>query len=386
MRSSLKSRDSSSTSTGVDPRERIKDCCRKLVAFMCTQVGVGGLVVGYAIVGAFGFITIESQVDSTAPVCVRENIRQEYADELWFSTASNQSVNVFNQTAFYVVSNSILLRFQENITSGKRHKINCNGQIPTDNWSFPAALMFCLSVFTMIGYGSLVPKTQWGKGATVIYAVLGIPLYVLYFLSMGKVLAQTFKWLYTRLHECTGQRKPGQRIIVPSTACLWVIVGYVVAGSIMFAEWEGWDYLDSTYFCVTSLCKIGMGDLVPGWSRRDSTEDSQTKLIINFVYLLLGMGLIAMCYNLMREDVYVKARELKEQLNQAMDAAHYKLMTCCKSEPTDWEVKKESNHSIHYKSYEECQNLSQSNNKAITKNFWDLIRKELFLYKQRKVI
>ncbi|XP_011882026.1 PREDICTED: TWiK family of potassium channels protein 18 [Vollenhovia emeryi] len=337
MRSSLRSRDSSSTSTGVDPRERVKDCCRKLVAFMCTQVGVGGLVVGYAIVGAFGFIMIESQVDPTATVCVREYIRREYADELWFSTASNQSVNVFNQTAFYVVSNSILQRYQENITKGRQQKLNCNGLTPTDLWSFPSALMFCLSVFTMIGYGSLVPKTQWGKGATVIYAVLGIPLYVLYFLNMGKVLAQTFKWLYTRLHECTGQRKPGQRIIVPSTACLWVICGYIVVGSIMFAEWEKWDYLDSTYFCVTSLCKIGMGDLVPGWSQRDSTEDSQTKLIINFVYLLLGMGLIAMCYNLMREDVYVKARELKEQLNQAMDAAHYKLMTCCncKSEPAD---------------------------------------------------
>ncbi|CAL1682742.1 unnamed protein product [Lasius platythorax] len=336
MRSSLRSRDSSSTSTGVDPRERVKDCCRNLVAFMCTQVGVGGLVVGYAIVGAFGFMMIETtQIDQPVTVCVREFIRREYADELWFSTASNQSVNVFNRTAFYVVSNNILRRYQENITNGVRQKVNCSGLTPTDIWTFPAALMFCLSVFTMIGYGSLVPKTQWGKGATVVYAVLGIPLYVLYFLNMGSVLAQTFRWLYTRLHECTGQRKPGQRITVPSTACLWVIFGYILAGSIMFAEWEGWDYLDSAYFCVTSLCKIGMGDLVPGWSQGDSKQSSQTKLIINFVYLLLGMGLIAMCYNLMKEDVYVKARELKAQLNQAMDAAHYKMVTCCKSDPMD---------------------------------------------------
>lgn len=333
MRSSLKSRDSSSTSTGVDPRERVKDCCRKLVAFMCTQVGVGGLVVGYAIVGAFGFMMIETQVDQSETVCMQEVIRKEYADELWFSTASNQSVNVFNRTTFYVVSNNILRRYQENITNSVRKKLNCSGLKPI--WSFPSALMFCLSIFTMIGYGSLVPTTQWGKVATVIYAVLGIPLYVLYFLNMGSVLAQTFKWLYTRLHECTGQRKPGQRITVPSTACLWVIFGYVLAGAIMFAEWEGWDYLDSAYFCVTSLCKIGMGDFVPGWSQGDSTQSSQTKLIINFVYLLLGMGLIAMCYNLMKEDVYVKAREFKEQLTQAMDATHYKIVTCCKSEPND---------------------------------------------------
>lgn len=334
MRSSLRSRDSSSTSTGVDPRERIKDCCRKLVAFMCTQVGVGGLVIGYAIVGAFGFRMIEIQVERPKDLCMLEFIRNEYAKELWFGTASNQSVNVFNRTTFHMVSNSILLRYQENITKTVRKKIDCE-HTPSDLWSFPAALMFCLSVFTMIGYGSLVPKTQLGKGATVVYAVLGIPLYVLYFLSMGKVLAQTFRWLYTRLHECTGQRKPGQRITVPSTACLWVIFGYIAVGSIMFAEWEGWDYLDSAYFCVTSLCKIGMGDLVPGWSHAESMESSQTKLIINFVYMLLGMGLIAMCYDLMKEDVYVKVRELKEQMNNAMDEIHYKMVTCCgcKSEP-----------------------------------------------------
>lgn len=334
MRSSLRSRDSSSTSTAVDPRERIKDCCRKLVAFMCTQVGVGGLVVGYAIVGAFGFMMIEVQAEQNATmVCMRESIRMEYANELWLSTASNQSVNVFNRTAFQVVSNNILRRYQDVITNDVRQKINCTGLTPADIWTFPAALMFCLSVFTMIGYGSLVPKTQWGKGATVVYAVLGIPLYVLYFLSMGEVLAQTFKWLYTRVHECTGQRKAGQRITVPSTACLWVIFAYILAGAIMFAEWEGWDFLDSAYFCVTSLCKIGMGDLVPGWSQNDTIESSQTKLIINFVYLLLGMGLIAMCYNLMKEDVHVKARELKEQLNHAIDAVHHKVVTCCRSEP-----------------------------------------------------
>ncbi|XP_043252506.1 TWiK family of potassium channels protein 18 [Colletes gigas] len=334
IRSSLRSRDSSLTSIDRDPRERIKDCCRKLVAFMCSQVGVGGLVVSYAIIGAFGFMMIETQEPIASPVCIRESIRKEYAEELWFSTASNQTVNVFNKTTFCTLSNQILRRYQENFIVNYK-KENCSGLTSADLWSFPAAMMFCLSVFTMIGYGTLVPQTAWGKGVTVMYAVLGIPLYVLYFLNMGKVLAQTFRWLYTWLHECTGKKKLGQRITVPSTACLWVIFGYVIGGSIMFAEWEGWDYLDSAYFCVTSLCKIGVGDLVPGWTHGDLTTDSQTKLIINFVYLLLGMGLIAMCYDLMKEDVYVKARELKEQFIQIVDAAHYYIETCCGSKIPD---------------------------------------------------
>ena len=101
-------------------------------------------------------------------------------------------------------------------------------------------------------------------------------------------------------------------IIVPSTACLWVWLIYLLVGTIMFAEWENWPYLDACYFCVTSLCKIGMGDFVPG--KNAAVVGSQTKLIINFVYLLVGMGVIAMCYSLMKEEVLLRLREFKADM------------------------------------------------------------------------
>lgn len=184
----------------------------------------------------------------------------------------------------------------------------------------------------MIGYGNMIPRTPWGKGATVMYAVIGIPLYVLYFLNMGKVLASSFRWLYRWFYECTGQKKYGQRITVPSAACLWVIFGYILVGAIMFGEWEQWDYLDSAYFCVTSLCKIGIGDFVPGANIIEAKSGSQTKLVINFIYLLLGMGLVAMCYDLMREDVKVKAREMKNDFKSAIEDLKVKIMSCCDGE------------------------------------------------------
>ncbi|XP_066603321.1 TWiK family of potassium channels protein 18 [Prorops nasuta] len=331
VRSSLRSRDSSSTSTGTDPREKAKDCCRKLVAFMCTQVGVGGLVVGYAIVGAFGFSALEGQ-EGLPNVCIRNNIHRDYASRLWQKTAGNHNINVLDMNSFIEESDNILKELQKNFTSAAKEG-RC-GMLQLAKWDFTSALMFCLSIFTMIGYGVLVPRTPWGKGATVIYAVFGIPLYVLYFLNMGKVLAETFKWFYRWLHECSGQKRPGEKITVPSTACLWVLFAYIVVGTIMFAIWEEWDPLDSAYFCVTSLCKLGIGDFVPGWSESDGNS-SQTKLIINFIYLLLGMGLIAMCYNLMKEDVRVKARELKENLNHALDSVHRRTLLCCRSSSTN---------------------------------------------------
>jgi potassium channel subfamily K, invertebrate len=116
-----------------------------------------------------------------------------------------------------------------------------DGRIPDATWSFPAALMFCLSIFTMIGYGNMVPRTVWGKVATILYAVFGIPVYILYFMNMGKVFANCFRWIYRSIYECT-TKKPSvkvielengdtlqhPRVIVPTTACLWVISGYVL--------------------------------------------------------------------------------------------------------------------------------------------------------------
>lgn len=301
---------------------------------MCTQVGVGGLVVGYTIVGAFGFMYIESAQESTQLRKVEVGSKL-CVENLWKNV---EELNTFNETAFKNAIDSTLIDCQELLVGCI--KKGYNGASVVDLWTFPAALMFSLSIITMIGYGNMVPRTQIGKGVTVVYAVFGIPLYILYFMNMGKILAQTFKWIYTSLYRCTAEPRDGsnsedeeevrrERVIVPSTACLWVIGGYVLTGTIMFAEWEKWDYLDSTYFCVTSLCKIGMGDFVPGANIQESTSGNQTKLVINYLYILLGLGLVAMCYNLMREEVKVKVQELKEDMGQCLEDVRLRAIRCC---------------------------------------------------------
>ncbi|KAF5282990.1 hypothetical protein FQA39_LY04861 [Lamprigera yunnana] len=321
FQSSLRSKASSSLSD-IDSKEKIKDCCRKVIAFMCTQVGVGGLVVGYTVVGAFAFRYIEQQ-DKVLQI-------NQYADgcleDLWEVTST---VNTVDEPLFRSKMDYVLLNYQNHMVELFRKGFR--GRSPQDVWSFPAALMFSLSIITMIGYGSMTPKTTWGKALTVVYAVFGIPLYILYFMNMGEVLAGCFRWVYTRLYECSSDHYTDEdrskRIVVPSRACLWVICGYVLTGTVMFAIWEKWNYLDSVYFCVTSLCKIGFGDLVPGANIQDSKGGSQTKLVINFIYMLIGLGLVAMCYNLMREEIQVKAKEFREDLAQCLEdtRTHVKL-------------------------------------------------------------
>lgn len=167
---------------GADnPKERLKECCRKLVAFMCTQVGVGGLVVGYAVVGAFCFIQIEGQAGDEQRQAV-ELLRHNCSANVWNATST---FNVLNYTNWKHQVSGALKHFEEKLALIV--KKGYDGKTTEETWSFSAALMFSLSIFTMNGYGNVVPKTQWGKAATVVYAVFGIPLYVLYFRNMGKV-------------------------------------------------------------------------------------------------------------------------------------------------------------------------------------------------------
>ncbi|XP_030370925.1 TWiK family of potassium channels protein 18 [Scaptodrosophila lebanonensis] len=356
-----------SSTASNQPRRRVKRCCRNFVTFMCTQVGVGALIVFYAICGALTFMQIEREyVDTTAAHVLA--LRQNCSQELWYITEEH---NIFNKSQWANVTNAVLQDYQMQIAAIIKN--GYVGRSPEQIWSFPAALMFCLSVITMIGYGNMVPRTPWGKGFTVIYATFGIPLYILYFLNMGRVLARSFKFLYRSMHDCTEERsydgrldalesgsyggmsQPRKKVIVPSTACLWVIFFYVLTGTIMFANWEKWSFLNSFYFCMTSLCKIGFGDFVPGASltttadvdaatqklREDITADpnevsqlqsitdQHSKLAINFIYMLLGMGLVAMCRNLMREEVRVKLKEMKEDAKLCMEDTRMRFVGCC---------------------------------------------------------
>lgn len=111
------------------------------------------------------------------------------------------------------------------------------------------------------------------------------------------------------------------------------------------------------------LCKIGIGDFVPGTSTNatlpffifsnssDGGSENPTelmndniklvenlKLIINFVYILLGMGLVAMCYNLMREDIRVKIKEMTEDLELCLEDLRKRLAKCCGGSDREFET------------------------------------------------
>lgn len=187
----------------------------------------------------------------------------------------------------------------------------------------------------------MAPKTSSGRIVTIGYAVLGIPLTLLCLTNIGDVMATGFRVLYGKVccglccklfkpsrrrrripaydaekglgqHVVTTEEgetdKPKEVIQVPTSLCLLLIAGYIFAGALLFSLWEQWDYLTGSYFCFITLSTIGFGDIVPGtdiqaWSKEE-------KLVLSALYLVFGLSLIAMCFNLVQEDVKAKCRWL----------------------------------------------------------------------------
>ncbi|OWF51097.1 uncharacterized protein LOC110449615 [Mizuhopecten yessoensis] len=94
---------------------------------------------------------------------------------------------------------------------------------------------------------------------------------------------------------------------VPIWVCLVVVISYNLLGSLLFGLWEeGWGFITGFYFCFITLSTIGFGDIVPGHSIE--SWQSQEKQIICTIYLLVGMAMLAMCFDLMQRQIRERAR------------------------------------------------------------------------------
>ena len=102
---------------------------------------------------------------------------------------------------------------------------------------------------------------------------------------------------------------------VPASVCLLLMTGYIALGALMFTLWgeKDWDFLIGCYFCFITLSTIGFGDYVPGGT--DVTAwASQEKLVCCAFYMLFGLALIAMCFELIQEEALRNLRAVGQKL------------------------------------------------------------------------
>ncbi|GBP24600.1 Potassium channel subfamily K member 18 [Eumeta japonica] len=77
-----------------------------------------------------------------------------------------------------------------------------NAHYEEHEWNLALAFFYSLTVLTTIGYGSIGPRTMLGKGITVLYALFGIPLTLVYLSSVGSLLSQLARSVFSRALCC----------------------------------------------------------------------------------------------------------------------------------------------------------------------------------------
>ncbi|KAL3270483.1 hypothetical protein HHI36_021026 [Cryptolaemus montrouzieri] len=105
---------------------------------------------------------------------------------------------------------------------------------------------------------------------------------------------------------------------VPIGLCVFLVMSYIVGGAFLFDYWEQWGLLNSAYFCFITLTTIGFGDLVPAKGVSQDKSETTTSVAVSIalcsLYLLFGISLLAMSFNLVQEEVINNVKSIAKTL------------------------------------------------------------------------
>uniref|UniRef100_A0A8C4QBJ2 Potassium channel, subfamily K, member 15 n=1 Tax=Eptatretus burgeri TaxID=7764 RepID=A0A8C4QBJ2_EPTBU len=164
-------------------------------------------------------------------------------------------------------------------------------------WKFSGAFYFAITVITTIGYGHAAPATDPGKVFCMFYAVLGIPLTLVMFQSLGERMNTFVKYLLKSLKRCLGFKNTDvstqNMVFVGLLSC----VGTLCIGAAAFSYFEGWSFFQSYYFCFITLTTIGLGDFV-ALQKNNTLQRRAPYVAFSFTYILVGLMVIGAFLNL----------------------------------------------------------------------------------------
>ncbi|XP_076875050.1 potassium channel subfamily K member 15 isoform X2 [Brachyhypopomus gauderio] len=164
-------------------------------------------------------------------------------------------------------------------------------------WKFAGSFYFAITVITTIGYGHAAPGTDAGKVFCMFYAVLGIPLTLVMFQSLGERMNTFVRYLLHRAKKCLGFRRTGvsmeNMVLVGFLSCL----GTLCLGAAAFSHFEGWTFFHAYYYCFITLTTIGFGDFV-ALQKKGDLQEKTPYVIFSFMYILVGLTVIGAFLNL----------------------------------------------------------------------------------------
>ncbi|XP_018318724.1 two pore potassium channel protein sup-9 [Agrilus planipennis] len=187
-------------------------------------------------------------------------------------------------------------------------------------WKFAGAFYYATTVLTTIGYGHSTPSTIAGKLFTMCYAMIGIPLGLVMFHSIGervnRLSSVIIRSVKSSLHFRHNEASELELICVVTTLSSLTIAG----GAAAFSRYEGWTYFDSVYYCFITLTTIGFGDMV-ALQKDSALSDKPEYVMFAFIFILFGLAIVAASLNLLvLRFVTMNTEDERRDEAQAMQA------------------------------------------------------------------
>ncbi|KAK9531397.1 hypothetical protein VZT92_010824 [Zoarces viviparus] len=189
-------------------------------------------------------------------------------------------------------------------------------------WKFAGSFYFAITVITTIGYGHAAPSTYGGKVFCMLYALLGIPLTLVMFQSVGERINTFVRYLLHRLKKCIGMRHTevsmANMVIFGFISCMSTLC----VGALAFTYFEDWTFFHAYYYCFITLTTIGFGDYVALQSKQ-ALQNNPEYVAFSFIYILTGLAVIGAFLNLaVLRFMTMNAEDEKRDAEQRALLAH----------------------------------------------------------------
>ncbi|XP_060529160.1 TWiK family of potassium channels protein 7-like isoform X2 [Cylas formicarius] len=319
------------------------------------------VLVIYTVGGAISFTAIEGPYeDKIQEIDIRE-FRIRFVNDLANLTRQYYSEN--HTERWIEEATPKMLDFLGKVIENHKTELFIEANRGPKVWTIWNSVVFCATIYTTIGYGHMFPKTTTGRALTIVYALIGIPLFLIALTDFGKLFTRCIKFVWSfvrRLYytgSCRRVRKqtnfdgifkgaqsmirkslgteddedvpqvftpssvhtPGSPTIsafeiddefnLPISVALFILVAYIFCGAVIYMVVEKWDFFESFYFVFISMSTIGFGDYVPR---------HPVFMIGSIVYLVFGLALMSMCINVVQAKLSDTFKEASAKIGATM--------------------------------------------------------------------
>ncbi|XP_014207231.1 uncharacterized protein LOC106638526 [Copidosoma floridanum] len=137
--------------------------------------------------GGFAFRFTEGAFESFYK-CGVKRVKRDFLDTLW-----NYSHNM-KEDDWKSLARRKLYEFEEQLHEA--HEAGVQSYTGIKSWSFLNSMMYSLTVISTIGYGHISPSTTTGRALTIVYAIIGIPMFLIVLADFGKLFTRGIKFLW----------------------------------------------------------------------------------------------------------------------------------------------------------------------------------------------